>query len=73
MHVLFIFFSLSKIKIINNNKHLHYTSKFFYGTCMNIFFLESTLHKKINKIQTIFFWALYDLLSLYQENNNFND
>jgi hypothetical protein len=37
------------------------------------FFLESTLHKKINKTRTIFFWALYDLLYIYQENNNFND
>jgi hypothetical protein len=73
MHVLFIFFSLLKITIINNNKTCTTHQNFSTEHTWHIFFLESTLHKNINKIETIFFCALYDLLHIYQENNNFID
>jgi hypothetical protein len=54
MHVLFIFFSLSKITIINNNKHL-YTSKCFYRTCMeHIFPRKYITQKRLTKLKSYF-------------------
>jgi hypothetical protein len=60
MHVLFIFFSLAKITIINNIKHLYYNSRFFHGTCMAYIFPRKYITKenysKWNYIFLSFLW-----------------
>jgi hypothetical protein len=46
MHILFIFFSLAKITIISNIKHLYYNSRFFQRTCMAYIFPRKYITKE---------------------------